>query len=181
MLAVTTRVRGLICDPMTPEPDRSASLDRFVDGLDYPVFVVTAADADSRAGCLVGFASQVSIDPPRLLVCLSVNNRTYRTAAGSRALGVHLLGADQRQLAELFGAHTGDEIDKFARCRWEPGPLGVPILSDAQRWLVARILRQLDLGDHHGFVLDPYRTSPRVDAPVLTYRDVLDLSPGHGA
>jgi flavin reductase (DIM6/NTAB) family NADH-FMN oxidoreductase RutF len=190
MLAVTIGP-GLLFHPMTPDHDQLASLDRFVDGLDYPVFVVTAADAESRAGCLVGFASQVSIDPPRLLICLSVNNATFRTAPGSRALGVHLLGADQRKLAELFGAQTGDEIDKFARCRWEPGPLGVPILSDAQRWLVARIVRQLDLGDHHGFVVEPYRTSPGVDSPVvdapvvdasvLTYRDVKDLDPGHGA
>jgi flavin reductase (DIM6/NTAB) family NADH-FMN oxidoreductase RutF len=166
---------------MSSDADRPAGFDRFVNGLDYPIFVVTAADATSRAGCLVGFASQVSIDPARLLVCLSVNNRTYRTAAGSHGLGVHLLGSGQRDLAELFGAHTGDEIDKFARCRWEPGPLGVPILSDSLRWLVGRISQQVDLGDHRGFLLEPYRTSPEVAGPMLTFRDVKDLSPGHEA
>ena len=39
--------------------------------------VVTAAAGDDREGCLVGFATQASIDPPRILVCLSVENATF--------------------------------------------------------------------------------------------------------
>ena len=39
--------------------------------LDYPMFVVTTAAGGAPAGCLVGFATQCSIDPPRFLVCLS--------------------------------------------------------------------------------------------------------------
>jgi hypothetical protein len=26
------------------------------------------------------------------------------------------------ELAELFGGETGDEVDKFDRCEWRPGP-----------------------------------------------------------
>src|SRR5207248_6722269 len=32
--------------------------------------------------------------------------------------------------AALFGARTGDEVDKFTRCRWTSGPAGVPLLDD---------------------------------------------------
>ncbi len=32
--------------------------------MDYPMFVVTAAAAGEQSGCLVGFATQCSIDPP---------------------------------------------------------------------------------------------------------------------
>src|SRR5450759_2929099 len=49
-----------------------------VANVDYPMFIVTAAAHGTRAGCLVGFATQSSIDPPRLLVLLSKINRTYR-------------------------------------------------------------------------------------------------------
>ena len=37
--------------------------------LDYPMFIVTVAPDGGRAGCLVGFATQCSIDPVRFLVC----------------------------------------------------------------------------------------------------------------
>src|SRR5688572_5063739 len=46
------------------------SLDPFLTGLDGPMFVVTAAHPESgaRAGCLVGFATQCSIDPDLFVV-----------------------------------------------------------------------------------------------------------------
>src|SRR6478735_1115661 len=83
-------------------------LDGFVDRLDYPMFIVTAAAAGTggrvdRSGCLVGFATQCSIEPERLLVCLSKKNHTYQVARTAVALGVHVPGARQRELAELFG------------------------------------------------------------------------------
>ena len=53
-----------------------------VSGLDYPMFVVTAAAPGDRAGCLVGFTTQASIKPPWPLVLLSKSNRTYRAPRG---------------------------------------------------------------------------------------------------
>src|SRR4051794_15391426 len=97
--------------------------------IDEPVFVVTVAHGRTRAGCLIGFGSQVSIDPARFLACLSDKNRTYRVAAaGAEHLAVHLVPAGRRDLAELFGGETGDDVDKFERCAWHEGPRGVPLL-----------------------------------------------------
>lgn len=157
------------------------SFDPFVTGLDYPVYVVTVASGGQRAGCLVGFATQVSIDPPRLLVCLSVRNHTYRVAQGGSVLAVHALGADQLDLARLFGEQTGDELDKFPRCLWHSGPEGVPILENCARWMVGRIIGRTDFGDHVGHLLDPLEVEAGSLGAVLTLRDVANLTPGHGA
>lgn len=159
----------------------SADLDRFVDGLDYPMFIVTTAHGTRRAGCLVGFTTQVSIDPPRLLVCLSVNNHTHHVAQRASTLAVHALSSDQRNLAELFGSATGDEIDKFARCEWRPGPGAVPLLSGSPRWMAGRILDRIALGDHFGYLLEPLATHRDQNGPVLTFHDVRHLTPGHQA
>ncbi len=98
--------------------------------LDYPMFVVTARRGEERDGCLIGFATQCSIHPPRLLVCLSEKNRTLRIAQSSgNVLAVHVLFEDQQGLARLFGGETGDDVDKFARCHWHDGPDGLPILD----------------------------------------------------
>lgn len=159
----------------------SADLDRFVDGLDYPMFIVTTAHGTRRAGCLVGFATQASIDPPRLLVCLSVNNHTHHVAQRASTLAVHALASDQQDLAALFGSATGDEIDKFARCQWRPGPAGVPLLTDSPRWMAGRILDRIALGDHVGYLLEPVATHRDDNGPVLTFHDVRQLPPGHQA
>ena len=45
----------------------NVNVDQVLSEVDYPVFVVTTVDRDSgeRAGCLVGFVTQCSIDPAR--------------------------------------------------------------------------------------------------------------------
>ena len=102
-----------------------STFNSLVGDLDYPMFIVTACAEGERSGCLVGFATQASIDPARFLVCLSHENRTYVVGRRADLLGVHFVPADAEEVAELFGGETGDEIDKFERCSWRPGPGGV--------------------------------------------------------
>lgn len=149
--------------------------------LDYPMYVVTTAAGDERAGCLVGFTSQCSIDPPRFAVWLSKSNRTYRVARGAEILAVHALGEGERDLAELFGHHTGDQVDKFARCSWRPGPAGVPVLDDCPRWFAGRILDHWDTGDHLGFLLEPLAAAAEADEDDLGFQDLKGIEPGHEA
>ncbi|GAA2770776.1 hypothetical protein GCM10019017_11360 [Streptomyces showdoensis] len=68
-----------------------AEFSAFTEQLDSPMYVVTAASPGGRGGCLVGFASQCSIDPPRFVVWLSTANHTYRVARAAEHLTVHLL------------------------------------------------------------------------------------------
>ncbi|WP_328396589.1 flavin reductase family protein [Nocardia sp. NBC_00416] len=165
-----------------PADSEHYAFDNLVAAADAAAFLVTLAAGDERAGCLVGFASQVGIEPPRFLVCLSETNHTYRVAPGADFVGVHLIGADDTALAELFGGETGDEIDKFARCRWRPGPHGVPVLLDAVAWFCGRILARHEFGDHIGLVLAPEGGDAPGSAPaVLRYRHVATLEPGHPA
>jgi flavin reductase (DIM6/NTAB) family NADH-FMN oxidoreductase RutF len=145
------------------------------------MLLVTTAAGEERAGCLVGFSTQCSIDPPRFIACLSDKNRTQRVAARADALAVHFLPAGATDLAELFGTETGDEVDKFSRCRWHPGPLGLPIIDECRRWFVGRILERQALGDHVAFVLDPVAADDDGSRDNLTFSDVRHLEPGHDA
>jgi flavin reductase (DIM6/NTAB) family NADH-FMN oxidoreductase RutF len=152
-----------------------------VGALDYPMFIVTAAAEDERAGCLVGFATQASIDPPRFIVCLSDKNRTYRVALRARALGVHLVPDDAGELAELFGGETGDELDKFSRVAWHQGPEGVPIVDACRNWFVGRILERMPCGDHDAFLLDPVAAEQGTPADQFTFHRAKRIHPGHEA
>lgn len=165
----------------------NAGFNDFVAGLDYPVFVVTAAAGEERDGCLVGFSTQTSIDPPRLLICLSKANRTTRIARAADVLAVHLLDDSEHGLAEHFGGTTGDEVDKLASVAWQPGPGGVPILQECPRHLVGRVLDRIDLGDHIGHLLAPIDVDtegdPTAEQPgeVLSFQEVTDIDAGHPA
>jgi flavin reductase (DIM6/NTAB) family NADH-FMN oxidoreductase RutF len=156
--------------------------DKVMSLLDYPMYVVTTRAGDEMSGCLVGFTSQVSINPARFLVGLSKRNHTYRVAQDAEYLAVHLVPRQHCELARLFGSETGDEIDKFARCDWRPGPHGLPVLQDAAGWFGGKVLKRYDLGDHVGFLLEPVAGSaPDTFEQLVTFSDVRDLEPGHEA
>jgi flavin reductase (DIM6/NTAB) family NADH-FMN oxidoreductase RutF len=152
---------------------------KLVQQLDYSLFIVTAAHGNERDGCLIGFATQVSIHPSRFLACLSVKNRTYRLAAQASTLVVHPVPEDAEELAVLFGGETGDEVDKFARCEWEPGPDGTPVLSGVDSWFAGRVLGHIGFGDHVGFVLEPIEVHQSGAHETLTFRRGAAIEPGH--
>ena len=145
------------------------------------MMVVTAAAAGERAGCLVGFATQCSIDPPRFAVWISRKNHTFRIARQADLLAVHFLSTEDAPLAELFGGHTGDDVDKFARCRWRQGPGGAPVLEDCARWFAGEVLEQIPTDDHVGFLLAPVAAGSGPWPGQLGFQSVQAISPGHGA
>jgi flavin reductase (DIM6/NTAB) family NADH-FMN oxidoreductase RutF len=150
--------------------------------LDYPMYVATTIAAGEKSGCLVGFGSQASIDPARFLVGISDKNHTFRVASAAERLVVHLLSADRRDLAELFGERTGDEVDKFTRCDWQPGPGGVPVLTAAAAWFSGPIVDRHRLGDHVGFLIEPDSGEVRAGSGrTLMFSDVKGMSAGHEA
>src|SRR3954454_23697572 len=104
-------------DPAVVVTDGEEALRRLAARTDTPMAIVTAAAPDGRrSGCLVGFWAQCSIHPPRVLACISKTNHTFAVPTDAAVLAVHWLGADNRDLAELFGGESGDAIDKFDRC-----------------------------------------------------------------
>jgi flavin reductase (DIM6/NTAB) family NADH-FMN oxidoreductase RutF len=156
--------------------------EQLMGSLEYPLYVVTACGGGERSGCLVGFATQTSIHPPRFLACVSKQNHTHPVAEASEVLAVHVLSEREHPLAELFGGETGDEVDKFARVAWHPGPGGVPILEDVDGWLAGRVLEQLDLGDHTGFLLEPVEAAGRArTGEELGFQEGKQIEPGHPA
>jgi flavin reductase (DIM6/NTAB) family NADH-FMN oxidoreductase RutF len=156
--------------------------EKLMGSLEYPLYVVTACGGAERSGCLVGFATQTSIHPPRFLACVSKKNHTHPVAQASEVLAVHVLSEREHPLAELFGGETGDETDKFERVAWHAGPGGVPILEDVDGWFAGRVLEQLDLGDHTGFLLEPVEAAGQGrPGEELGFQEGKQIEPGHPA
>src|SRR3954453_17693371 len=137
------------------------------------MFIVTALGRDGeRSGCLIGFATQCSVKPPRFLACISKQNRTFDAVQHAEAIVIHFLGSAQRDLAELFGGETGDEVDKFELCRWSEGPFGIPGLAPAPGWLAGRIRERQEGGDRVAGLLEPVEAEDRGGPVALGFQAV---------
>lgn len=172
----------IACDGKTSSvPPRSlqTTFARLYAEVDATMLIVTCEAAGERAGCLVGFATQTSIDPPRFLVCISRRNRTFRIASQARTLIVHLVDERAADLAELFGGESGDEIDKFAQVASRRGPGGAPRLERLPSWFAGRVLERIPLGDHTGFLLEPIEGAAHRGDDPLRFHRARRIAPGH--
>ena len=148
--------------------------------LDPPLIVVTASDGNERAGCLVGFHVQSSIDPARFCVWLSKANHTYRIALRATHLGIHFLTADELALAEHFGTLTGDDCDKFADVEVQTGAGQVPVLKICANRLVAKRTVLVDEGgDHVCMVAEVVSAQSAGAFTPLRLSHASHLEPGH--
>ena len=129
------------------QPGRDA-FEQVVGLLDYPMFVVTTRAGADRAGCLVGFTSQVSINPSRFLVGLSKRNHTYRVASDG-ALSAWAIPSPNAQPDVVVAAPDGSVWftlpNAFRIGRISPdgtlkefpvenAPLGLSVASDGGVW-----------------------------------------------
>jgi flavin reductase (DIM6/NTAB) family NADH-FMN oxidoreductase RutF len=152
----------------------------FFERVDYPYYLLTVRASDGEmSGCLAGFVTQCSIDPPNFIACISVLNHTHGVAVRSRAMGLHLVGEDQLDTARLFGEETGDVLDKFAEVDWRIGTTGAPLLADVLLGLEGSILGHFTVGDHEAFLVRAVRAVAGPGRGLLTHRMSPGLHPGH--
>jgi flavin reductase (DIM6/NTAB) family NADH-FMN oxidoreductase RutF len=168
--------------PRVTTGDPSRDLAPFFERVDYPYYLLTVRAPDEEmSGCLAGFVTQCSIDPPNFLACISRLNHTLGVAMRASAMGLHLLGEDQLEVARLFGEETGDVVDKFADVDWRIGPTGAPLLADVAVALEGTILDHFSVGDHEAFLVRALRAVAGPGRGLLTDRTSPPLHPGHPA
>ena len=162
-------------------PATEETFQELVAQLDYPMFIATVAAGDELAGCLIGFATQCSIHPPRFLAASRTRTAPSAWPAAPTPWPSTWSRRTPTELAELFGGETGDEVDKFERCEWQPGPGGVPLLDDCPNRFVGRILERVDFGDHVGLVLEPFMAEADTSDGQLSFHRAKRIDPGHEA
>ncbi len=109
------------------------------------VSVVTARDGAGRAhGMTASALTSLSLDPPMVLVCVGHEASLHDTIIGADVLGVNVLAAGQRAIAEQFAlrgrqAWTGEG---------PVSPAGLPLVADALVHLDCRRAAVYAGGDH---------------------------------
>jgi len=108
--------------------------------------IITAAGPAGPVGFTASSVTTVTLDPPTLSFAISRVGHSWEGMHRTGHVGVHLLGAQDGDLARRF-ATSG--VDRFAPpVRWRPGPFDVPLLDHGSASLVASVWRRLVIGDH---------------------------------
>jgi len=110
------------------------------------VVIVTADVAGRPVGLTATSFTSVSLNPPLVSFYIAATSSTWTRLSRANSFGVHLLGADQADLAARFAARG---VDRFAPpTRWSHDPAGVPALEGVAARLVCRRYDTRLIGDH---------------------------------
>jgi flavin reductase (DIM6/NTAB) family NADH-FMN oxidoreductase RutF len=147
--------------PSFSAPDFRAALGMFATG----VTIVTARDASGRlVGLTANSFNSVSLEPPLVLWSLAKTAGSMPVFARGSHYAIHILAADQKDLAERFAAKVAD---RFAGVAWQPGPTGVPLIEGCAAVFECFNRSQYEEGDHVIFVGEVERCHRTQASPLI--------------
>ena len=146
----------------TPGPETARlmrrALGRFVTG----VTVVTVPTSAGPMGITANSFTSVSLDPPLVLWCPARASRRFVHFADAPHFTIHVLGAEQMNLARHFASGAGHFEEAAGR-----SPEGVPVLPDPLARFDCALHAEHDGGDHVIVVGRVLRACLREGAPLV--------------
>ncbi len=132
------------------------------------VTIVTARAGDAIHGMTVSAFTEVSLEPPLVLVCADKSSNTHPLIAEGGVFAVNILARNQAALSDKF-ASKQDEHLRFEGVDWTMAETGSPILPDTVAALDCRVHAAHESGDHVIYLGEVLWTRCDPDKSVLLY------------
>ncbi len=130
--------------------------------------VVTARAGDRIHGMTVSAFTEVSLDPPLVLVCADKTSLTHPVIAEGRVFAVNILARGQQELSRRF-ASKEEEHRRFEGLAYRTGKTGAPLLENTVAALDCRVVAAHDAGDHVIYVGEVEEVQLSADREPLLY------------
>jgi flavin reductase (DIM6/NTAB) family NADH-FMN oxidoreductase RutF len=116
----------------------------------YGVSVVTMGRGGAKVenGLTISWLSQVSFNPPMLMVAVDKLHYSVDILRSTKNFCVNLLGENQAALAGRFAKQATTADDKLADVAQRPAESGAAILTDAVAYFDCEVVNMVETGDH---------------------------------
>ena len=117
----------------------------------YGIYILTTMKGDERHGMIASWVSQVSHDPPLVMVAVRKNRRVHPIVKETGAFALHVLDRDDnKQILGRFKLPLPEQRFEGAEC--VTLETGCPILTETLAYLDCRLVDTVDAGDHTLFI-----------------------------
>jgi flavin reductase (DIM6/NTAB) family NADH-FMN oxidoreductase RutF len=127
------------------------------------VTVVTVATPEGPVGITANSFASVSLDPPLVLWSPAKSSRRFNMFHGAPHFAIHVLGADQRDIAAGFTRPS----DGFDGLDWARSTEGTPLIEGCLARFECALHAAHDGGDHEIIVGRVLRVSTGDGAPLI--------------
>lgn len=115
------------------------------------VVVITAWHDDRRWAMTATAVSELSMDPPSLLVCVNKTASLWEPLQAEANFAVNILHADQEAISNACAGAVKGEA-RFEQGEWAAAECGTPILKGAQATFLCKYATHLEYGTHGVFI-----------------------------
>jgi flavin reductase (DIM6/NTAB) family NADH-FMN oxidoreductase RutF len=134
------------------------------------VVVITAQHEGQRYAMAATAVSELSMDPPSLLICVNRTASIHAALAAGAHFCINILHSSQEAISAICSGKEKGEM-RFQQGAWAKSADGLPYLEDAQACFMCRNDQAIEYGTHTIFigVVNEALTSGDVDP--LVYVD----------
>jgi len=138
----------------------------------HGVYIVGVKQDSQLNAFTATWLTQVSFTPPLVAVGIKKDSHSLAMIKQDRVFSVHLLGKDQKAIAEHFVKPATVLGEKLKGVRYRLGTTGVPVLEDAIAYVECE-LREIanEQGDHAVVIGEVVEAGVHQDVPALTLMD----------
>jgi len=134
------------------------------------VVVVTCWHEEKRWAMTATAVSELSMDPPSLLVCVNRSASMFGPLTAGANFCVNILHADQLAISKACSGAVKGEA-RFREGRWDSGACGTPYLRDAQASFLCDHETHMEYGTHVIVIGAVREVHTHGDADPLIYLD----------
>jgi flavin reductase (DIM6/NTAB) family NADH-FMN oxidoreductase RutF len=132
------------------------------------MYVMTSAHGTQYGAATLTWISQASFKPPLLMAAVRPASNVFKCLALSRVAAIHILDADQKDIAQRFFSPTRVVEDTINGEPFVPGLTRAPILRNARAHVECEVRQILIRGDHAMVVLEVIAAECHGDIQPLT-------------
>jgi flavin reductase (DIM6/NTAB) family NADH-FMN oxidoreductase RutF len=145
----------------------------------YGLYVLTSRADDGRtAAATVTWVTQLSFEPPLIVVCVKADSQAHAVIEASGTFALNILSKQQPQTAFAFFKTVEPEGDTIGGERFREGTTGAPILESVPAHIECKVVEVVKKGDHSAVIGQvvaagvAQQPEGRPDEVTLTVRDL---------
>lgn len=114
------------------------------------IYILTTGKGEETHGMIVSWASQVSFEPPLIMIAIRKNRPTHSMIIKNKNFTLNILEKQQSHLVSQFKIPDAKERFKGLKCI--PGKTGAHIVGDALAYIECELYQTIDVNDHTLFI-----------------------------
>ncbi len=120
----------------------------------YGLYAVTCGDDSEANGFTASWLTQISFDPVLVALATKPHSTSYRLIHDRGVFAVNFVEQEHAPLLQMLVKPVARVGEKLAGVECFPGETGVPLLSVAVAWFEARVVEEIQPGDHALFIAE---------------------------